>query len=483
MDSSDTPNAGSPVSFMNSKDLVKSQLVNKIFGKEGFKKEKIIQMIKVCLVLAVFDNTVEPLFGKIPVVFRYIFNFLRKRCNLTYKATKGLIISNKSWRKATVPYILNSQKINKLFDSVEWYVNKSIKEEVSVEKESVFSEDFSKIVASLPENKNTIIKFENLNIHVYSHSKIIDIQSDRIYKRKNRIIELCVYMDDSDERDILALFVEMCKEMHTLHYGKMITNPEIFRNNKKGEWEKSGVHVKRRPETVVLQRGVREKIFNDLDSFIDSENWYIDRDVPYTRRFLFHGCPGSGKTSLIKSMATKYSRNLYFLILSEVESDGQLLKLMADIRFDRSILVIEDIDCASKIVKSREIENQKETVDDNKKDKKSKPASTLTLMGLLNALDGAMMNVHGQIMVMTTNHPEQLDDALIRKGRVDTNVEFSFCDRLQAEDLYVNFFGREELKSSLPEDWPGNVTPAEVAGIMIEYKNDSKMAWEKLKMV
>ncbi len=45
----------------------------------------------------------------------------------------------------------------------------------------------------------------------------------------------------------------------------------------------------------------------------------------------------------------------------------------------------------------------------------------LNLAGLLNVLDG-VVDTPGRIVIMTTNHPEQLDPALIRPGRINKKV-------------------------------------------------------------
>jgi chaperone BCS1 len=56
-------------------------------------------------------------------------------------------------------------------------------------------------------------------------------------------------------------------------------------------------------------------------------------------------------------------------------------------------------------------------------------ADKLDLAGLLNILDG-VVDAPGRILVMTTNHPEKLDPALLRPGRVNLQIYMGFiaCD-------------------------------------------------------
>jgi ATP-dependent 26S proteasome regulatory subunit len=54
--------------------------------------------------------------------------------------------------------------------------------------------------------------------------------------------------------------------------------------------------------------------------------------------------------------------------------------------------------------------------------------SNVTLSGLLNAIDGTC-SPEGHVLIMTTNHPEKLDSALIRSGRISVKIAFSHATR------------------------------------------------------
>ena len=56
----------------------------------------------------------------------------------------------------------------------------------------------------------------------------------------------------------------------------------------------------------------------------------------------------------------------------------------------------------------------------------------------LNALDGVATQ-EGNVLFMTTNHAERLDEALIRAGRIDERVELGSCDEDQLRRLYLKF--------------------------------------------
>merc|ERR1711871_935370 len=82
--------------------------------------------------------------------------------------------------------------------------------------------------------------------------------------------------------------------------------------------------------------------------------------------------------------------------------------------------------------------------------KKKCASSPLTFSGLLNALDG-IGNPAGQIFVLTTNFRDQLDEALIRNGRVDVHVEFTHADVEQIAEMTKQFYPKasDEAVASL----------------------------------
>ncbi len=66
----------------------------------------------------------------------------------------------------------------------------------------------------------------------------------------------------------------------------------------------------------------------------------------------------------------------------------------------------------------------------------------LSLSYLLNTIDGTMAP-EDVIFVMTTNHIQKLDPALIRPGRMDINVVLNKCDRYQLECVYKDLFKKD----------------------------------------
>ena len=174
-------------------------------------------------------------------------------------------------------------------------------------------------------------------------------------------------------------------------------------------------------DSVFLPEGVKESLMSDLESFFENESHYDRIGAPWHRGYLFYGPPGNGKSSLASAIAKNYRFNLYSLPLSAVKDDRDLMERINGIN-PHSVLLLEDIDIFSKTMK-RTQEN-----------------GGPTLAGLLNALDG-VGTPHGLVTVMTTNNIDALDEALIRRGRVDLHLELTKPNRYQIESMFEYAYG------------------------------------------
>lgn len=185
----------------------------------------------------------------------------------------------------------------------------------------------------------------------------------------------------------------------------------------RGWWEQSQSLMRRPLDSVILPEGIAEMVRDDLAKFLASEDWYREKGIPYRRGYLFYGEPGSGKSSLAIALASEFDLPVYWMSLQgEGMNDNTLVRLLQNMQRP-SLLLLEDIDT---------------TFDGRKSEGK------VTFSGLLNALDGVVA-AH-TVVVMTTNHLDKIDPALIRPGRVDLKVEFAKASESQLKRLYLRFF-------------------------------------------
>ena len=133
--------------------------------------------------------------------------------------------------------------------------------------------------------------------------------------------------------------------------------------------------------------------------------WYADRGIPFRRGYLLYGVPGSGKSSLIHAIAGELMLDIYVVSLSSSWiNDSTLTTLMGRVPA-RCIVLLEDLDAAFTRSTSRDVnatgnpegkseEKAAEQTTSGSSSRRTRQkeqmsdVNTLTLSGLLNALDG-----------------------------------------------------------------------------------------------
>ena len=102
-----------------------------------------------------------------------------------------------------------------------------------------------------------------------------------------------------------------------------------------------------------------------------------------------------------------------------------------------AIICLEDVDALFSTEVSPSSENQSKNL------RAMSQGSGISFSGLLNALDG-VASQEGHIVIMTTNHRERLDPALIRPGRVDKQIEIKPASKDQMQKMFTFFYNGED---------------------------------------
>ncbi|KAG6759121.1 hypothetical protein POTOM_035588 [Populus tomentosa] len=234
-------------------------------------------------------------------------------------------------------------------------------------------------------------------------------------------------------------------------------------------WSQSSGKTEHRSILLCFHKNNKEKVLNtflpykeimdDLYRFVKRKDFYLKVGKPWKRGYLLYGPPGTGKSSLIAAMANYLKFDIYDLELASLHGNSGLRKLLTRTT-NRSILVIEDIDC------SIELQDRQNGGYNQGKSQK------LTLSGLLNFIDGLWSSCGDErIIVFTTNYKDKLDPALLRPGRIDMHIHMSYCTPCGFKILASNYLNVKEhsLFSEIDElIMEVEVTPAEVAEELIK---------------
>jgi mitochondrial chaperone BCS1 len=231
--------------------------------------------------------------------------------------------------------------------------------------------------------------------------------------------------------------------------------------------------------SIILDDGIRDFLLEDARDFMNSRQWYADRGtspfsfsmlfhlkhssgIPFRRGYLLYGAPGSGKTSIIHSLAGELGLNIYIISLSKTGLDDNSLNSLISSLPEHCIAIMEDIDAAFTHgltrdrtgaelkdprhgdLQRRGHHSSEDDFDDCQEQERGRSPSKakdtqITLSGLLNALDGVSAQ-EGRLLFATTNRYHSLDPALIRPGRMDIHVEFRLASQYQARELYKRFY-------------------------------------------
>ena len=261
-----------------------------------------------------------------------------------------------------------------------------------------------------------------------------------------------------------------------------------------------------------------------INNLINNIGKYSIEGVPKKLGILLHGEPGCGKTTFIKVLSNYTKRHVVNISLEKIKTNKQLFSFMYNLKYEEKtrlvidydysklIFVLEDIDAISDIVLDRSIkyvsdsdseksynklfEDFKKEIkkdsdvtpensfvnNDNKNESKlvsmiqkfKEEDDKLNLSGILNILDG-IIDTDNRIVIITTNHIDKLDPALIRPGRIDKIIKLDYIRPCEVIEMLNHFFPDKynELSNNDKEfinDFfiNNDYTPATLEGLCIE---------------
>ncbi|KAI1751642.1 P-loop containing nucleoside triphosphate hydrolase protein [Xylaria castorea] len=283
------------------------------------------------------------------------------------------------------------------------------------------------------------------------------------FKDKEDLMISCLWRSPEPIKELLAHAKEQYYSDHQARTIVKRPNPQFMRRGR-NNWQQVANRPVRDMKTVVLDHEQKLQVLADMNEYLHpaTPRWYANRGIPLRRGYLFHGPPGTGKTSLSFALAGVFGLDIHVISLLEPTLTEEDLSGLFSSLPRRCVVLLEDIDTAGlrrpddepqaaeragrkDREHSREDESTQTTTNDIKelakvlKKEKDDQKKGISLSGLLNAIDGVASH-EGRVLIMTTNVPESLDDALIRPGRVDLQVQFTCSTKEQAKELFIRMY-------------------------------------------
>ncbi|KAJ7935876.1 P-loop containing nucleoside triphosphate hydrolase protein, partial [Mycena leptocephala] len=133
--------------------------------------------------------------------------------------------------------------------------------------------------------------------------------------------------------------------------------------------------------------------------------WYYRAGIPHRRGYLLYGPPGTGKSGCRAASAGTLNLEIHSFSLSFAFVGDAFLQCATATVPKRSIVLVEDIDCAQP---SREDDDNSDAGSPVRRERPRQ--NGVTLSGLLNMIDG-IGSKEGKLFFAATNYIDRLDRA------------------------------------------------------------------------
>jgi len=338
---------------------------------------------------------------------------------------------------------------------------------------------------------------ENKQGHGGGKMTTITIQ---IYSYNYRISYLKNYVDNLTDKYLASIKNNRLhkKFIYNLSKIKWTDNENIL-----DCWEEYPLESNRTFKTMFFDG--KAKIIEQLDYFLNNKTWYNDKGIPYTLGIGLHGPPGTGKTTFVKALANYTNRDIITISLKLIKTKTQLTTFFFENTynsnnekgsksFDKKIILFEDIDCIGDMILDRQQRKNKTKTSSyellpnlantnshhNLSGLHALPIPTvlpedisLTLDDILNLWDG-IRETPGRIIVISSNHYNELDPALIRPGRIDITHELSNASHSVISDVYMHLFGSKINATKLKKVKENFYSPAELINMYVSHKSENE---------
>lgn len=396
----------------------------------------------------------------------------------------------------------NYNNFSQNFLAILYYVNKHSTKNIKILQEihnPNYDEDSVDILTNFIMNNDDKMKvhdFDDIFVQIYSTENVYSNENDTTHKSKAIKYTLDITTNSHDVNYLIS-FIDKCKDIRdrdmtnnkSLYYmnirkiedGEIILNKQLF-------------HSVKRMENLFIPD--KQNLLTHIDFFLNNEHYYKKNGIPYTLGILLHGEPGCGKSSFIKALANYTERNIIDINLNKVHNMEDMERIFhmnrydgIDLEFKRKIILLEDIDamgtlahCRKKLPNTENVNNNHnkedallkiESLIKHNSNMNQKNNDHINLSFFLNLIDG-VNEMYGRIMIITTNHLQKLDTALVRPGRIDISLKLSHIDSNTFTDVIHYYFPNDTIHN---EPWNRvninkiKITPASLLNLILSHQN------------
>ena len=221
-------------------------------------------------------------------------------------------------------------------------------------------------------------------------------------------------------------------------------------------------------DTLFYDGRVKEIVCEHIDSFINNKDIYESRDLNHKTGILLYGEPGTGKTSLVTALATKYDYSIVVIDMATFDClDVNVLTQCINADSSKFIVLLEDIDTLYTSL------NREEKLDKDMRKVVNK---------LLQFLDSSS-SPSDVIFIATTNNIDVLDEAITRDGRFDLKLEVGPINKDIAKEMAMSFGIESADADKLVKKIKGDkVNQAKFQNIILQYFKNQVFKQNKEKV-